>query len=207
MKKILLIAVIIISIGLMSFRPPGVNYVTEIFNKIKDAATNAIRFLSYEHSEVHEGRHYTFCYTDSDFDIADTVAFIITVPDTTLWPHFNWEVTGALTTQVFFMENPTSDTVSGSAYTTYNSDRNSTNQPVLLIHEADANAISGDSLACFSFGISTGQGISTRAGGGSSRGGQERILKQNEQYLFWVVSGADNNNLTVRFPWYEHKNN
>ena len=183
-------------------------YSNDAFDFIKlDGATNAVVYIGYEHYELHNENHYTFCVSDSDFDIADTLDLIITTADTTKWTHLVWSVSGALTTYVTMYYETTHDTASGTEYSIYNNDLNSTNTPLITIYDSDdAGADGTGPIDCASFGISTGQGISTRSGGGIGRGGNEWILKQNTKHLFRVLTGADDNNITVKFSMYLHTN-
>jgi len=206
MKKYFIVLILIVSIGLLAFRPPIVNGVTEIYNKIKDSSTNSAMVIDYEHHEVHSGSHFSFCTTNVDFDIADTMSLVITTPNTTKWTHFVWEVTGALTTFGGLYEGTSADSAAEPARAVHNNNRNSSTVATTTIHTASTNTPSGTMIDCISFGISTGQGISTKSGGGSSRGGQEWILDQNTKYQFYLISGADDNNATLRFSWYEHTN-
>lgn len=207
MKKLYALLIIIIALFFINaFRDPIVNSVTEIYNKAKDAITNAIIVVDYEHHEAHQGRHWNLGIIDTDFDEADTVALIILTPNTARLTHLTWAVSGALVTFGGLYETPGSDSATGNEYTLYNNYRGHTNTIGTRIFDADANASSGTLIDPFSFGISTGQGQNSKSGGGSGRGGEEWILKPNAKYLFWVVSGADDNNLDLDISAYEHTN-
>jgi len=167
-----------------------------------DPSTYAQTSITYEHHEVHGGRHYSYCQYDADFDIADTVSLILFQPDTTRWAHLVWELSGALTTKLLMYKGSThgpADTL-----TAYNNNMNSANVPVMVISNSDGAGANGTLIDCASFGVSTGQGTNARSGGGSGRGGQEWILDQNTKTFFQVTSGADNNNMSLKFSWYEH---
>lgn len=167
-----------------------------------DGSSHDLVGITQEHHEVHEGDHYHFAAIDEDLDTAATMEFLITTPNTTKWGHFVWSIIGALTTKIELFEDPTHTT--NVLQSTFNSNRNSLNTAALTIHTSNDDNADGTRIDAASFGIDTGIGASIRSGGGAGRGGQEWILKQNAKYLVRVTSGADNNNVTLRFTWYEH---
>lgn len=169
-----------------------------------DGATGVDKGITYEHAEVHSGRHYTFTVFDADLDVADTMGYIITTPNTSRWSHIVFTVAGQLATEVKLFETTTR--TKGAAQTVYNNDRNSANTAGTTIHLMDDGGANGTVITSDRFGIDTGLGSNRIAGGGGSRGTQEWILKQNTQYLFTVISFTENNIVSIKLSWYEHAN-
>ena len=65
-----------------------------------DATTQAQSTITYEHNEVHAGSHYAFTAYDASMASGDTLAYVITTPNTTSWPHVIFIVDGQLVTSV-----------------------------------------------------------------------------------------------------------
>lgn len=170
-----------------------------------DPSTNVLGVIEFEHHEVHEGSHYTFGVYDIDLDIADTLDYVLLTPDTTAWCHLVWAVSGALTTKLELYETTLHDTVTRIT-TGYNNNRNSANTPGLLIWSTTADSTDGTLIDHASFGISTGVGALILSGGGTDRGGQEWILKQDTYYYIVVTTATDDNNVSLKMTWYEHEN-
>ena len=169
-----------------------------------DPSTNVFGVMEFEHHEVHEGSHYTFGTYDADFDIADTIDYVFLTPDTTLWTHFIWSVSGALTTKLELYESTLHDTVTRIT-TVYNNNRNSANISSLMIWSTTADSTDGTLIDHASFGIATGVGALILSGGGTDRGDQEWILKQGTYYYIVVTTATDDNNVSLKWTWYEHE--
>ena len=169
-----------------------------------DNNTQAVLAIDYEHHEVHAGSHFTFSAIDADLDIIDTMAFIITTPNTTKWAHMIFLVNGQLATKVELLETTTRGL--GVTQLDYNNDRNSADTSGIAICIMGDGGSDGTVIFTDRFGIDTGVGIGKVAGGGASRGTHEWILKQNTKYLFRVTSATDDNVASVGLSWYEHTN-
>ena len=167
-----------------------------------DPSTNTLQAITYPHHEVHGGSMFRFWTYDADLDDTNTIDLIITTPNTTEWGHFEWEVIGALKTLVQLFEGTTH--TPGAAQAIFNANRNSAHANTLTIHISNDDNADGTVIDGVSFGVATGAGINAVSGGGEGRGGHEWELDQNNKYLFRVTSGADNNNVTIKFSWYEH---
>lgn len=167
-----------------------------------DASTSSLQTVDYEHHELHAGNHYTYTQVDSDFDIADAVELLIVTPNTTTWAHMVIDVEAELDTNVKFYEGAT-HTVA-AAQTAYNNNRNSANTNTTTINTHNDDGADGTLIFESQFGINTGGGANTVAGGGANRGSQEWVLDQNNKYLLVVTSGSDNSSMTIRLSWYEH---
>ena len=169
----------------------------------RDSITHALNTITYEHHEIHDGSHYTFSTGIVDLDNGISKNYILTVPNTTKWPHLVYDIEGVLFTKVEAFENTTHAT--GTQFPTFNNNRNSTNIAGLKISNSSGNASDGDLIYTTSFGISTGPGGKI-AGGGGARGEREWILKQNTKYFLKITSLTDNNNISCILEWYEHIN-
>jgi len=186
----------------------------EIFGKISDTvsrvprldpSTHALETIDYEHHEVHEGNHFTYCQIDADFDIADAIELLIITPNTTKWAHMVINVEAGLDTNVKLYEN-TAAAGHGSAgvLTAFNNNRNSVTSNTTTINTSDDGGADGTLIFESQLGISTGVGISKITGGGVSRSLDEWILKQNSKYLLVITSGSDDSSLSIKLSWYEH---
>lgn len=172
---------------------------------IVDADTHAIPTISYEHHEVHEGDHFTIATYDDDMDNAEVKNYILTAPASPTEVHMVVNVSGAATTLVQLFED-TTHVSTDTALVAYNNNRNSTDTATLTIQldsTTDAGS-DGTQIDVSSFGLDTGVGAGTIITGGSDRATQEWILKYSAKYCLKVTSNADNNNVNIRFSWYEH---
>jgi len=167
-----------------------------------DSSTNSLQTIEYEHHEIHSGSHFEYTEYDADLDDTNTIDILITVPNTTLWPHLVFSVDGALQTLVQLFETCTH--TAGAAKTAYNNNRNSATANTTLLNASNDDAADGNAILQSMFGVSTGSGINSIVSGGGSRGDNEHVLKQNTKYLLRVTSYADNNVVSVKLSWYEH---
>lgn len=173
-----------------------------------DEKTHALKTIGYEHHEIHDGNHYLF---QEGFVLnAATKTYLLTVPNSTKWPHVTFTVMGSQDTSATLIEGTTLS--STNAASIINRDRN-TGTPVqagMIISKNPSGVPVPVNDASIMF--STRFGIAANAGG---RGGagvdfslrNELILRQNTKYLFHVTAASANeNNITVSFDWYEHTN-
>ena len=161
--------------------------------------------MDYAHHEVHSGSHFTYTYTDADFDIADAVEFLIVAPDTTRWPHMVIDVDAALDTIVQLYENTAAagHTIN-AAQPVYNNNRNSATVNTTTVNTHNDDGADGTLIFASAFGISTGGGANKITGGGATRGEQEWVLKQNYKYTLKVTSGTDDSSMSMKLSFYEH---
>lgn len=175
-------------------------------NLAVDQTTRVLAAVDYEHYEVHVGEMFRFCYIDEDIDSAETKEYLITAPDTTSWSHFVWHVTSSLKGKVEFFKDSTR-TTTDTAETAYNANHNTTDQATLSIQtHTTTDGADGTRFDCASWGTATAGGSFGGGAGGEARSEAEVVTEQDGVYLFKFTSGAADNNLTIRFGWYEHTN-
>ena len=165
-----------------------------------DLSTRAMVGISYEHHEIHDGRSYIV--TDAvSVDDGNTRELLIETPDTAVWAHFTFVVTGSLDTTVEFFETTTKTT--GTAMTELNRNRNSGNSTSVVVTHTPGGAGDGNLIFVAKFGGDTGP---SGSGGlrGESRPEGEIMLGQNEKYLIKITSGTNGNNITTTMSWYDH---
>lgn len=163
-----------------------------------DPVSGATIKIDFEHHEIHEGDH--FFYNDV-LTLANgaTQDYLLTTPNTTKRVHFLYHVNGTIGATIGIYEgaNRTGTTLQ----TAYNSDRDSSNTATIIIHKGQSGGTTdGTNIAPNGFGSSTVGG-----GGGESTRAYEILLKKNTKYIFRVTNkAAVNNDLNVKFIWYEH---
>ena len=166
-------------------------------DSILDGNTNAVKMISYEHHEIHDGSSFT---TDFSVDLANGASMDVqlTTPNTTAWAHMIYTCYTEAEAEFNLYEAPT--TTGGTGLVEQNRDRNSaTAATVVAVHTP---SVSG-----------TGTLIRTKHyGTGKTQGGQvhetdEWILKQNTKYLFRLTNATTSANYcTLMISWYEHTN-
>ena len=170
----------------------------------------AIIAIPPEHHEIHCGDSYTAHHVE-DLGNGATIDYVIIVPN---WgdpvsgsdpmgnqaikvAHLIGEISGEAETQFYFYESPTV-TDAGTAITSSNRNRNSSNNDVLTITHSATVSADGTELEHVVFG--SGKAI----GGGISRT-DEWVLKNNTTYLVRVTNNTTSNNYhTIRFQYYIH---
>jgi len=182
--------------------------------------TKALIVIDYAHHEVHNGNSYMAHYdltTSSANDHQTAIGF--TTPNTTKWLHLLIRIAASSPAEFSIDEVPTIDDEKGTALVAYNRDRNSSNISGILSLASTAVAGQATSYtntqiaaASYSAGTIIGHyllagGKGPRVVGGTNRGSQEIILKQNTKYLFLMQNiGANANLHEIHLNWYEHTN-
>ena len=165
---------------------------------LADTGTHALVQISHAHHEVHGGN--AFRYTDSiTLAAAATQDYVLTVPDTAKWPHFQFSVDGtAITTvEVFRATDRTGTTLQS----TFNANENSATTAGLTIHKgASGGTTDGTSIYKYSSGTATGSSKMN----GITAYSSERVLKQNTKYILRITSGTNGNLCNLHCEWYEH---
>jgi len=164
-----------------------------------DESTHTLQTIDYAHHEVHAGS--SFYYHDViTLGNLGTQDYVITVPDTTKWPHFGLEIDyndSAGITQIFEGTDKTGTTLQ----TVFNRNRNSLTAATTTIHKGQSGGTTDGTIIFWK-----------RVGAGKTSGGiagtaEERILKRNTKYIIRLSNTATtNNNVTVVFRWYEYIN-
>ena len=162
-----------------------------------DSTTHTLQIIDYAHHEIHAGSH--FLYTDAvPLNSGATQDYLITVPDTTRWPHMLFVLDGSAVTQFELYEG--ADRNGSVAQTVGNSNRNSLTTATTTVHKGTAGGTTDGTLIHIYKGGSTTGGSRSAAG---TRNDEEIILKQNTKYILRVTSGTNGNLTNVRLSWYE----
>ena len=185
-----------------------------------DSITNSLMMIEYEHHEIHSGSSFSIFYeniTTSDDDHRTAIGF--QTPNTTKWLHMIIEIAASDPADFDLLEAPTITGGNGTEQTVYNRNRNSSTTSTVLNQAGSPVAGSVTTYteaeiadATFSGGTSLSHttlvgGSGPKAVGGSTRGSQEWILKQNTKYILLLQNvGAAVNTHTIAIDWYEHTN-
>ena len=163
-----------------------------------DSSTHARTSIDYSHHEIHDGWH--FMYTDSvELGVGGVQNYLITVPNTTRWPHMLFSLDGSAITQFELYEG--ADRVGSTLQTVGNSNRNSLNAAGTTIHKGYAGGATDGTLIHIYKGVSA---TNQSRGPADARGEGEIILKQNTKYILRVTSFTAANLTNVQLSWYEH---
>lgn len=183
-----------------------------------DGASTGLKIVDYPHHEIHSGSsfhvHYQEVTANSD---DDRTCIGFTTPDTAKWAHLIVSVSATHPAIAYIYEAPNVDPDVGSQEAIRNRNRNSTKDSTMLSLETtpvaakvttfDETEIAG---AHFSGGkvidtVLLGGGRGSRVIGGTSRGSQEWMLKQNTTYVIVLENyGANVNYHNIGLDWYEH---
>jgi hypothetical protein len=177
-----------------------------IINK-QDTTTGALIGIDYVHHEIHDGDSYM--YHDVIASLGDTVVqdYWFVTPNTTKWAHIGHSVesTGPLTIEIFEGADRTN---AKTKQTVYNRNRNSTNENTTFIYKNDATGTGsggttdGTKIVWWKGGIANNK-VQNGTNVGTSN---EKILKQNRNYIFRITSHMAANLISVSFDFYEHTN-
>lgn len=164
-----------------------------------DASTESLMTIDYAHHEIHDGTSF---WVDDvvQVDNAATQDYLITTPDTTKYAHWGYEVNGTvggITIELFEAADRTGTT----ALTLLNRNRNSATTATLAIHRGQSGGTTDGTRILWAT-----DGTGTAAGKESGKVGEgtERVLKRNTKYIFRITSKVNDNDIAVRFNWYEH---
>jgi len=168
--------------------------INEDYGDRLDDLTISQIYIDHEHHEVHNGRAFTF---HDVFTLATSGShgLVLQAPNTARLSHLVIETESSDNSDMYLFEKPTM-TASVSTHTVYNRNRNSPNSAGLTIVASPTITASGTELIRTKL-------RSARNVGGMDRNRNEWILKQNENYLYLVVSAANSNVHLAKFDWYE----
>ena len=183
-----------------------------------DWTTHAIKSVDFSHAEIHEGDAFSCWYEQTVSDVGDKSIISFRTPDTADWIHMIYEASATVAAEVMILEAPLITKGTGANLTIYNRDRNSLTASTVIntaptpeaagaatyFTEATmGNVTGGTEITHAHLAVGTGPKVI----GGSDRGTQEWILKQDTLYAFVISSlSADDNTQTVKLIWYEHIN-
>lgn len=165
-----------------------------------DAATNTLQTITYPHHEVHGGSYF---YVKGFAD--GTQTFLWKVPDSTKWPHANWNLGGEGEFEFYLYEDVVTSN-DGTPFTIYNANRNSATA-------ATVQGFAGPTLNSGALGDGGDGGNlvwSGKIGSGRSAlvnraSNYEFIGKQNTKYWFQLTQvGGGTLWIDWDFNWYEH---
>ena len=184
-----------------------------------DGATNAVNVIDYDHHEIHGGSafHAGYSVTTAASD-DDVTAIMFRTPNTTKWIHIVASFTCSHAAEAILLEAPTlADPGDGSDLAVHNRNRNSSATSTVQSLEVTptvGSVTKMDETEWTNVGVSAGTeleheylagGSGPKALGGTARGAQEWVLKQNTIYIFYLQNtGANANSHSISLDWYEH---
>jgi hypothetical protein len=147
-----------------------------------------------------------FFYSDA-FTLAATSDYrdyLFVTPNTTEWAHFLVHVDGNAITEFKLIEDSELSSSDGTAQTTFNNNRNSTDSADCLLYliEPASATDSGTQLLHDKSGSATNQSKSSMSGGYAD----ELFLKSNSIYRIQVGTGSASNLCNILVQWHEHTN-
>ena len=152
------------------------------------------------HAEVHAGNHYR-AGTTGTYGSGTAANLVITAPAGLSRIHM---IPGASSSGAGTLTfNEAATTSGGSAYTSWNRDRNSLNTTTAVI--VTGGTVSNAGTVMPGYPILLGGGIGVNAYGGDARGNQEWMLKAGSKYLFQFTSGTNGNVVTLDLDFYEEE--
>jgi hypothetical protein len=163
-----------------------------------DPFTASWQFVDYPHHEIHEGDSFTY-HDVITLGSAGVQDYVITVPDTTKWPHFVYAVEGIYGITLELYE--AGDRVGTTAQTIYNRNRNSGTTATTTVHKNQSGGSSDGTRIMWRI---SGSGAAAGRLAGATTDRNERVLKRNTKYIFRITSAAASNTIAVEFDWYEH---
>lgn len=169
-----------------------------------DSSTHAMETISYEHHEIHGGDHY-FVVAYADLAINHVLDFQWTIPNTTKWIHWTWEISTESETLWQIYEGATITNPLAVAVTPRNSNRNSANTSgTTMKYEDQANlaAANADTSVVGATLIMSGISGAGRDAGHALRA-HEVMLKQNTVYCLRATATAAGY-VNFSMQWYEH---
>jgi hypothetical protein len=165
----------------------------------KDDITQVLSTIEYEHHEIHGGSSFT---AHHKFPLVGSGAFAkmyFKSPASGPKAHMIASFSAKAEAEFQIRESATVS-LSGTALTAFNRDRNSSNSSTCTVRSSATVTMSGTSLGTIQVG--GGNGAQGFGGGGSGRA--EFILKVGTIYLFQVKSEAASNDVIIEADWYEH---
>jgi len=174
------------------------NVFKSLFN---DGVANALKVISYEHHEIHDGRGFIAVYSG----LKDNTEFIevrIRPRHDTRRCHMVIHTESALAATAELWVNTTKTHIVANAITPVNRDFSNPHSSVLSVCHTPAGAQAGAADLIQYLGAATAGGRSDVGGGTTSRG--EFILNPWTDYLIKLTSRVNGNALTILLDWYEH---
>jgi hypothetical protein len=168
-----------------------------------DELTAANVGLDYAHYEVHEGDAFSCCYYASTAS-GGVISMNIESPTTTKRAHLLLSVESNLPGVMVLYENPTwSAAGTGTALTSFNCNRNSTNTALTKLYSAPTLSGTLTGTTIMTRVVGAGNSNQTRVGG-SVRSGFEYILKGSDKYYVKFTADTNATLVSINVEWYEH---
>lgn len=186
------------TLGYNAIYPLKVAVYDPLGNRLDDNNVAALKTITYDHHEVHDGNHYFYSDCLDPLGSGSVQNYVINVPDSDVAPHFTFIVTGSLSTNIGIYEG--GDRTGTTAQTPRNNNRRSGNASVISLFKGlSGGTTDGTNLHPDCFGSGTAGGS-----GGAAKRSEEIILARNTQYIIRVTSNTNGNRISVHFDWYEH---
>lgn len=183
-----------------------------------DEATRTLTTIDLDHQKIHVGDSFSAWYMQEVSDTGDKTIITFLTPNTPRWCHAAIMFSATQPAHGRLLEAPTITNNTGGSLGVYNRDRNATRAATVIDTSQNPN-LSGNAtfFTETTMGNVTGGteithdhlgvGIKKNALGGTSRGVQEWILKQNTLYAFVIESATDDDNVhLIEVDFYEHTN-
>lgn len=154
---------------------------------------------SETHNNIHAGKHY-FVGGYSTLASGDPLIWYFTTSDSDTLVHMTFSINAINVMHVVVYEGGTYS--GGTSVTPVNSNRNSANTSISTVKYAPSSYTFGTGIDSAKVGSSGGHPLSNDIGGGMSRE-NELILDNNQTYMWVIVSGAADNDITFHGDWYE----
>lgn len=173
-----------------------------------DSCSHSLQTITYPHHKIHEGNHF-FVSGYQDLTTGNVLDFQWTIPDTTKWVHWVWEIDTEDEFEWFVYEGVSVVNALANTITPLNSNRNSaTVSGTTMRYEVQTNLAAANADTDVESAILLDSGVmklGTKfvAGGGGSTRDKELILKQNTVYCLRTIANADGF-INFSMQWYEH---
>lgn len=173
------------------------------YNQEVDPTTGAICVIGIETCKLHSGDSYVMTMVDTVAS-GDSLILAITVPDTSLLPHFHFSVEETEQTLLRVFESASAAANTGVEKTPINNNRNSANASVLTAIVGPTITVDEDSLIYeYLFGYAD---TPISHAGGVHENALEFILERDRTYAWLIISKAADNYITAVASWHEHTN-
>lgn len=192
----------------------AISKIQDLVGRLFDAEAAAQRVIDTVHENIHEAKGFFVSYSVPSLGAMtspnDMITLTFTTPDTTKWPHLQFEAKGTAGWRVRLIEAPTGG---GETQTEqleiFNNNRNSVDVSGLIALDDTPGEVSYDATLVTGGKILFDEYIQGPGGpfaSASSLGSRDEImLKQNTKYQLSLF-GTDTDPATLKMLWYEHTN-
>lgn len=179
---------------------------------------NIVPGYTHAHKHIHAGEAFSVHYvvtTASTDDHKTAIGF--KTPNTTKWGHLVITISTTDPAEFFLDEAPTIDDDAGTQKAIINRNRNSVTvsgvsslEDPIVANKVTTYTEAQMAAANYTAGLilanpQLAAGANAFAVGGTQRGVQEWLVKQNTKYLFILQNvGANANTHAIQLDWYEH---